>query len=61
MDPVDNLSHYKFGVFYFNINDVRTIVPKRNRPAGYSLNFASWKTYCFTFFVLSVLIVALIY
>ena len=47
MDPVDDPSNYRFGVFYFNKNDIRTVVPKRSRYFGYTLNFAIWKSYIF--------------
>ena len=40
MDPVDDNRNYKFGVFYFNPDDERRLVPKRIRPFGFTLNFA---------------------
>ena len=40
MDPVDDTRNYKFGVFYFNPDDDRRIVPKRIKPFGFTLNFA---------------------
>jgi uncharacterized membrane protein len=33
--------NYKWGIFYFNPDDGRTIVPKRNRWMGFTLNFAN--------------------
>lgn len=47
MDPVDNPNYYKYGVFYFNKEDSRTVVPKKNRSLGWTLNFAAWKSYLF--------------
>ncbi|MEO8794656.1 MAG: DUF5808 domain-containing protein [Daejeonella sp.] len=32
--------NWKFGVFYFNKNDDRIIVPKRYAELGWTLNFA---------------------
>jgi uncharacterized membrane protein len=37
--------NYKWGLFYFNPDDLRAIVPKRNKWMGWTLNFAqplSW-------------------
>jgi uncharacterized membrane protein len=40
MDPIDDLRNYKLGIFYYNTEDPRTIVPKRHRMMGYQMNFA---------------------
>jgi uncharacterized membrane protein len=40
MDPIDENKHYKFGVFYFNPDDKRVVVPKRQRASGFTINFA---------------------
>lgn len=32
--------NYRWGIFYFNPRDSRTIVPKRNAWMGWTLNFA---------------------
>lgn len=46
MDPeVDNPDNYKFTIFYFNPNDKRVIVPKRNRFLGWTLNFGNIYSY----------------
>jgi len=37
--------NYKWGIFYFNTNDKRTILPKRNQWFGWTLNFGSIYTY----------------
>jgi uncharacterized membrane protein len=37
--------HYKWGLFYYNPEDSRVILPKRNQWMGWTLNFArfySW-------------------
>jgi len=39
IDPIDNPSNYKFGIFYFNSSDSRFIVPKKIRSMGYTFNF----------------------
>jgi len=46
--------NYKWGIFYFNPNDPRTIVPKRNYWLGLTFNFA--KPYSYLIF-LSIFIV----
>ena len=33
--------NYKLGIFYFNPEDGRIIVPKRNKLMGFTLNFAN--------------------
>lgn len=46
IDPeVDNPDNYKFTIFYFNSNDKRVIVPKRNRYFGWTLNFGNIYAY----------------
>jgi uncharacterized membrane protein len=40
-DPMaDDPANYKLGIFYFNRKDKRTIVPKRYRWLGWTINFA---------------------
>lgn len=41
----ENIEYYKWGIFYFNPQDARTFVPKLNRWAGFTFNFASPFTY----------------
>lgn len=45
MDPIDDPTNYKFGIFYFNKQDERTIVPKRARYMGWTFNFAKPESY----------------
>ncbi|HBG58009.1 DUF5808 domain-containing protein [Proteiniphilum sp. UBA1028] len=33
--------NYKWGIFYYNPNDPRIILPKRNRFMGWTVNFAN--------------------
>jgi uncharacterized membrane protein len=40
-------NNYKWGIFYFNRLDPRTIVPKRNIGMGWTLNFANPYSYLF--------------
>jgi uncharacterized membrane protein len=47
MDPIDDPLNYKWGVFYYNKNDIRTVVPKRSRVLGWTFNFAQPGSYGF--------------
>jgi len=38
-------AHYKWGLFYFNPDDTRIIVPKRAQWMGWTLNFANLWSY----------------
>ena len=40
-----NPDNYKWGIFYYNPMDSRTILPKRNKWFGWTLNFARPKAY----------------
>lgn len=60
MDPIDDPLNYKFGIFYFNRNDGRIVVPKRTRTFGYTLNFASWKSYVFIVLIIGSVIFSVI-
>jgi len=37
----DNPGNWKFGIFYFNKEDNRILLPKRNGNFGWTLNFAN--------------------
>jgi uncharacterized membrane protein len=56
--PEKNPEHYKWGLFYFNPDDTRVIVPKRAQWMGWTLNFANLWTYAIlaTFIGLALLI-----
>lgn len=38
-------AHYKWGLFYFNADDPRVILPKRAKWMGWTLNFANLWSY----------------
>ena len=42
---IDDPTNYKWGIFYFNSKDSRTVVPKRSGMLGWTLNFANVYTY----------------
>ena len=48
--------NYKWGIFYFNPDDQRIIVPKREPGLGWTLNFARF----YTWFILFVIILIII-
>ena len=60
-DPVDNPENYKWGIFYYNKNDTRNVVPKRVRGLGWSLNFARPASYVFMGFFLLIILGSLIF
>jgi uncharacterized membrane protein len=43
MDPIQDIRNYKWGIFYYNPSDPRTLVPKRVTLMGFQLNFARGK------------------
>ncbi len=53
-----NPEHYKWGLFYFNPNDQRVIVPKRAPWMGWTMNFANLWTYVIfgTFIIVAVIV-----
>ena len=60
-DPIDDPMNYKWGIFYNNKNDIRTVVPKRNRALGWTLNFARPVSYVFMGIFLLVILGSLIF
>ncbi len=45
-DPeIENPDNYILGIIYYNHNDSRVMVPKRNKYMGWTLNCANKKTY----------------
>jgi uncharacterized membrane protein len=52
-----NPENYKWGIFYFNPDDTRIILPKRNQWMGWTLNFANLWTYVIlgTFLIIAIL------
>lgn len=60
MDPIDDPTNYRLGIFYYNKNDIRTVVAKRSRSFGYTLNFAIWKSYAFVFVIVASIVLSFI-
>ncbi|WP_426671388.1 DUF5808 domain-containing protein [Mucilaginibacter sp. McL0603] len=58
MDPIDDPLNYKWGVFYFNRNDIRTVVPKRSRVLGWTFNFAQPGSYAFVAVIIGVAVLS---
>lgn len=53
-----NPDHYKWGLFYFNREDPRVIVPKINKWMGWTLNFASPFSYLL---ILAIVLIAVFF
>ncbi len=51
IEPSEDPQFYKWGVFYYNPNDERILVPKRIRALGWTFNFARQEVYLFVFIV----------
>ncbi|QEM13154.1 MULTISPECIES: DUF5808 domain-containing protein [Mucilaginibacter] len=58
MEPTEDLSNYKYGVFYYNKDDNRIIVPKRIKYLGWTLNFARPVSYLIMGILLALVVVA---
>ncbi len=58
---VDNPDNYRLTVFYFNKNDKRVIVPKRNRLLGWTLNFGQLNTYFLLGSIIAIVILTKIF
>jgi uncharacterized membrane protein len=52
----NNPDHYKWGIFYYNPDDSRVILPKRNQWMGWTLNFANLWTYVIILFFIGFVI-----
>jgi uncharacterized membrane protein len=56
-------NNWKWGIFYFNPNDERLFVPKKNPSFGATLNFANPRSYILfiplMFFILFVIFAAI--
>ncbi len=56
-DPnINNPNNYKYGIFYYNTDDGRVFVPKRNKYMGWTLNFGNHFTYLLLGFIISVVV-----
>lgn len=42
---INDPTNYKWGIFYFNPDDQRIMVPKRSKSMGWTLNFARMYSY----------------
>lgn len=42
---INDPTNYKWGIFYFNLDDQRIMVPKRSKSMGWTLNFARMYSY----------------
>lgn len=54
---INEPTNYRGGIFYFNPNDKRIVLPKRNKMMGWTLNFANIYSYLI---ILGIIAVALI-
>lgn len=61
LDPVDNIVNYKMGIIYWNTQDSRFLVPRRERSMGYTLNFAHKNSIFLFAFIVILFIVTVIY
>ncbi|ANI89856.1 hypothetical protein A9P82_11500 [Arachidicoccus ginsenosidimutans] len=57
-DDYRNPKFWKWGVFYFNKDDVRLFIPKRNPFFGWTINFAS--PLSILFFILLMVLIGLL-
>lgn len=42
---INDPTNYKWGIFYFNRDDHRIMVPKRSKSMGWTMNFANIYSY----------------
>ena len=54
---IEDPANYRWGIFYFNRNDRRIIVPKHLKMMGWTLNFANLYTYVILFLIVAVAII----
>jgi uncharacterized membrane protein len=54
---IKDLANYKWGLFYFNRNDGRVMVPKYRKGMGWTLNFGNFNSYLLIFGVILVLLI----
>ena len=47
IEPSENPQFYKWGIFYYNPDDERILVPKRVKAMGWTFNFAKPEVYHF--------------
>lgn len=51
LEPSENPNFYKWGVFYYNPDDDRILVPKKVKAMGWTFNFAKPEVYHFLLIV----------
>jgi uncharacterized membrane protein len=60
-DPMaDDPANYRLSIFYFNRKDKRTIVPKRYRLLGWTINFARPYVYWGTIIIVVIIVFKLV-
>ena len=60
MEPTEDPLNYKWGVFYFNKNDIRIVVPKRAKVLGWTFNFAKWQSYAFMVVLVTIMLLSVL-
>jgi len=48
--------NYRLGIFYFNKNDSRVIIPKWQKSRGWTLNFATPAAYLFILAIVAIIL-----
>lgn len=61
MEPAENSSNYKYGIFYYNRDDKRILVPKRAKLLGWTFNFAHPTSYLIMAALIIIIIWAVIF
>jgi uncharacterized membrane protein len=56
LEPSSNPVHYKWGIFYFNPADSRSIVPKREKAMGWTFNFSKARVYLVILLSIAILV-----
>jgi len=59
IEPEKDLKNYKWGFFYYNPNDDRLVVPKKNPSMGVTFNFAKPVAYLFLLPIVIIVLVAI--
>ena len=54
---INDPTNYKWGIFYFNPNDQRIMVPKRSKSMGWTLNFARMYSYIILILIFALAVV----
>ena len=54
---INDPTNYKWGIFYFNPDDQRIMVPKRSKSMGWTLNFARMYSYIILILIFALAVV----